>query len=84
MHNMEGSANNSIWVIIMLYRRFALITAFIALLGLLLVGLLQSTRSSPLNFTVEERLDAWKRHNVALVTPELDTRISQIGTRGVE
>lgn len=54
----------------MLFRRFGLFVAFIALLGLVVSALIQPSRSHFFNIKVEERLNllqahkAWKHGNI--------------------
>ena len=48
----------------MLFRRFALVTTCIALMGVIANNLIQSTRQDDVGFSVNERLQEWERHNL--------------------
>jgi len=47
----------------MLYRRFSIVTCFIALLGILLSNVIESTRDSSSGFAVGQRLQDWQNHD---------------------
>lgn len=47
----------------MLFRRFSLVTACIALLGILVANLIESTHRDRSSFSMENRLNQWKTHD---------------------
>ena len=46
----------------MLYRRFALVTLSIALMGVMLSNIIEATQPRAEGFAIEERLNGWKKH----------------------
>jgi hypothetical protein len=48
----------------MLFRRFALVTTSIALMGILLSNLIESTRPQTGHFAIQNRLDEWQAREV--------------------
>lgn len=47
----------------MLFRRFSLVTACIALMGILVLNLIESTQNQKRGFALESRLEQWKLHD---------------------
>ena len=58
----------------MLFRRFALVTTSIALMGILVSNIIESTHVPSNGFAVEERLNEWRAHD-ARKACELDNRL---------
>ena len=47
----------------MLFRRFAIVTTCVALMGILVSNIIETTHVPPNGFAVEERLNQWKAHD---------------------
>ena len=47
----------------MLFRRFAIVTASIALMGIAVAHMIESTQSRQNGFSVDERMNEWKAHD---------------------
>ena len=47
----------------MLFRRFAIVTASIALMGIAVAHMIESTQSRHSGFSVDQRLNEWKAHD---------------------
>ncbi len=47
----------------MLFRRFAIVTTCIALLGIAVSNIIESTQTRSKGISVEERLNEWKAHD---------------------
>lgn len=60
----------------MLFRRFAIVTASIALMGVLVSNIIEATHSPANGFAVEQRLNEWKAHD-ARKACQLDARLCQ-------
>ena len=58
----------------MLFRRFAIVTTCIALMGILVSNIIESTHLPTNGFAVEQRLNEWKAHD-ARKACELDFRL---------
>ena len=59
---------------IMLFRRFAIVTTCIALMGVLVSSIIEATHLPTNGFAVEQRLNEWKAHD-ARKACELDFRL---------
>ena len=66
----------------MLFRRFALVTASIAVMGILVSNLIEATHTPRNGFAVEQRLNEWKAHD-ARKACEQDIRFCENGTSGL-
>jgi hypothetical protein len=62
----------------MLFRRFAIVTTSIALMGILVSSIIESTQSPANGFAVKQRLNEWKAHD-ARKACELDMRLCDAG-----
>ena len=58
----------------MLFRRFAIVTTCIALMGILVSNIIEATHLPTNGFAVEQRLNEWKAHD-ARKACELDFRL---------
>lgn len=62
----------------MLYRRFALVTLSIALMGVLLSQIIEATQPRVDGFAIEERLNGWNSRN-GLQGCRLNTKLCATG-----
>ena len=62
------------WMLTMLFRRFAIVTTCIALMGVMVSNIIEATHLPTNGFAVEQRLNEWKAHD-ARKACELDLRL---------